>query len=416
MKNVLLIANQYPPMGGSGVQRTGKFVKFLQNFGYRPVVLTRQTGSELLDYSLLNDLPEHKLYRTKAYDLTTWPGLLRYIGKGISKYCLIPDADYLWSRRAYQQAVEIIKSESIEVIYSTSFPYSDHLLGLRLKKRFPELPWVVDFRDEWTQNPYILDRKDGPYRRRKEKQMEAQVVQNCDWFITNTPYMLQNFIRLYPQLAKKSSVIANGFDDADFNQIDSSRHLEPTFTLTYAGAMYGRRKPNHIFKAIHALLQEHKIDRTKFRLRLIGTFDSNKMKQLISQYQLEGIVHYEDYLPHREALEALLAADALLLLIGAGPGAQNFSSGKIFEYINCQRPILAVVPEQGAAADIIRETNSGIICETSSVTAIKRGIQTLYKNWQNQEPLPTVNQAAVNRYHRKNLTKELAAVFDRLTS
>jgi hypothetical protein len=40
MKRVLMIAYIYPPQGGSGVQRTVKFVRYLPSYGWEPLVLT----------------------------------------------------------------------------------------------------------------------------------------------------------------------------------------------------------------------------------------------------------------------------------------------------------------------------------------------------------------------------------------
>ncbi len=116
-------------MGGSGVQRSCKFVKYLHEFGYEPVVLTREMNHGLMDNSLFDDLPDHKIYRTKAYDLTEWPGPLSLVGKAISRKLLIPDGDYFWSVASFEKAIEIVEKDDIDIIYTTSYPYSSHLLG-----------------------------------------------------------------------------------------------------------------------------------------------------------------------------------------------------------------------------------------------------------------------------------------------
>lgn len=414
MKKVLIIANQYPPMGGSGVQRSCKFVKYLRDFNYEPVVLTREATKGLLDYSLLDDVPKHEIYRTKAYDYTEWPGVLSILGKIITRTVMVPDADYVWSVKTFDQAVDIIEKEKIDILYTTSFPYSDHLLGAKLKERFPEIPWVVDFRDEWTKNPYIMDKNYSFSRVNREKAMETMVVDKCDKFITNTSYMLDNFLEDYQQLANKSFVIPNGYDDSDFAALDSNYTYKDTFTITYAGAMYGRRKPDKVLKAIRNLIDQNIIDPKVFRLKLIGAMDVNKINGYLDTYKLKDIVSLSDYLPHKEAIEQLSYSDVLLLLIGEGKGAKNFASGKIFEYINCNRPILAIVPKIGAAADIVRETKAGIVCETSSLEEITDGIARLYQNWCQKELIKETNEEAIKMYHRKELTRRLASIFDGL--
>ncbi len=412
MKKVLIIANQYPPMGGSGVQRSAKFVKYLPDFDFQPVVLTREMSKGLLDQSLFDDLPDHKIYRTKAYDFTQWPGFLSLAGKVIARKIMIPDGDYFWNVFSFDKAVKIIEEEKIDIIYSTSYPYSGHLLGMKLKKRFPHLPWVVDFRDEWTKNPYIIDMNLPKFRMKKEKAMEEKVVSLCDAFITNTRYMLDNFLEDYPDLDKKSYVIPNGFDDSDFSAFDTTYFYKDTFRLTYAGAMYGRRKPTKLFEAVRRLTDAGKVDLKDLHIRLIGAMDVPRIKGYIEDSGLDQVVTMEDYLPHKEAIEALTESDALLLIIGEGKGAKNFASGKIFEYINCHRPILGIVPEEGAAADIIRETQAGIVCETSSVEAIEAGFLALYEDWKHKTLIREVNTKEVNAYHRKNLTSQLVNIFE----
>ncbi|MCD8239513.1 MAG: hypothetical protein LUC92_09300 [Clostridiales bacterium] len=136
MKKVLIIANQFPPMGGSGVQRSVKFVKHLRSFGWEPVVLTRSAGNmPVKDETLLKDIPEGiKIYRTKPYEAPELKGAFRIPGKVMGKLT-IPDSAYFWYKASRKKALEIIKEEGIDCVYTTSAPYSDHLLGLYIKKK-----------------------------------------------------------------------------------------------------------------------------------------------------------------------------------------------------------------------------------------------------------------------------------------
>src|SRR5687767_4502565 len=71
MPKVLVVAYIFPPIGGSGVQRTVKFVKYLAEFGWQPVVLSVSNPplSEM-DYSLLEELPDDlPVHRTPYLDL-----------------------------------------------------------------------------------------------------------------------------------------------------------------------------------------------------------------------------------------------------------------------------------------------------------------------------------------------------------
>ncbi len=285
---------------------------------------------------------------------------------------------------------------------------------MKTEEKVPTVPWVVDFRDEWTKNPYIIDMKYPRFRMRRERRMESKVAGHCSGFITNTSFMLDNFLKDYPDLAEKSTVIPNGYDDTDFASFNKAYHYGSAFTLTYTGAMYGRRKPDKVFEAVRKLIDMGSIDPKRFRIRLIGGLDRDKIDGFIEEQKLGDIVTLHGYMPHKEAIDMMIQADVLLLLIGKGRGAMNFASGKIFEYINCNRPILAVVPEVGAAANIIRETRSGIVCETSSVDAIAEGILELYQRWENKDLVREPDWEAIGKYHRRELTRQLASAFDSL--
>lgn len=222
MKKALMIAYQFPPMGGSGVQRTIKFVKYMMDFNWEPVVFTRKISKMTLkDETLSKDIPSNvKIIRTNAYDLTEFPSLFGLFGKAIARKILIPDGERLWQNFSKEEAVKVIKEEKIDLIYTTSYPYSDHLLGLYLKKKFPNIPWVVDFRDEWTNNPYLLDNPYNPLRMNIERKMEKRVMEVADYLITNTPIMMKNFVDAYPFTKEKFYVIPNGYDKDDFQGLE----------------------------------------------------------------------------------------------------------------------------------------------------------------------------------------------------
>ncbi len=106
MEKVLIIANQFPPMGGSGVQRSVKFVKHLRSFGYEPIVFTRETtGANLIDETLLNDVPKGvNIIRTRAYEPSEVKGILKIPFKVLAKI-MIPDSARIWFEKNIEKDV-----------------------------------------------------------------------------------------------------------------------------------------------------------------------------------------------------------------------------------------------------------------------------------------------------------------------
>jgi glycosyltransferase involved in cell wall biosynthesis len=412
MEKVLIIAYQFPPMGGSGVQRTAKFVKYLRNYGWEPVVLTRKTGKRtLLDESLLKEIPDDiKIIRTSSFDLTEIPVPFNIPGKIIARKILIPDAELLWKRNAIKKAIKILKKEKINTVYTTSYPYSDHMLGLYIKKRFEEVHWVADFRDEWTNNPYLIDNPHYKMRMKIEEKMEEKVLKKADVLITNTPFMKDNFIKNNKKLNLKNRfhVIPNGFDEEDFKGMEQTNLQNKKFTITHTGSLYGRRKPDIFFAALRDLIEKKEVEKDKIEVILIGNLKTAALKNLSLEYSLSDIVSIKDYMPHKECLVSLMNSDALLLLEGAGPGAEAFYTGKIFEYINTGRPILAVIPENGAAASIIKKTGTGIISDSLDTLKTSENILKLYKSWEKGEEIISPVRKEIIKFERKKLTEQLA--------
>lgn len=418
MKKVLMVAHQFPPVGGSGVQRSTKFAKYLPHYGWEPVALTRDSKKMILrDESLLKELPEDmEVIRTPAYDLTVLPWAFSKVGKFVAWKVLIPDGEVLWMKKAVKTCLERIKKGDINALYTTSSPYSDHLLGLEVKNHYPDLLWLADFRDEWTNNPYLIDKPHRISRMKKEKEMEKEVLKRADILVTNTPIMKENFVRLNPglDLETRMHVIPNGFDIEDFEDLGQKKIKNSQFTITYTGALYGRRKPDLVLKAVGNLVRRGKIQKDSIRIRFIGSFKHDVLESLINKNGLEGSVDTIGYMEHGECLKNMMASDAMLLIEGGGPGSEAFYTGKIFEYIQTSNPILAVIPEKGAAAMLINETRTGIVCDWSDVEAIEKGMYDIYESWKNDECIINPNHEEIARYDRKTLTGSLAQLFDKV--
>lgn len=413
---VLMIANFFPPMGGSGVQRTLKFVKHLGKFGYEPIVLTRRTENiGLRDESLMADIPDGTVtVRTRAYDFTEWKGIFRLFGKAIAKFILIPDGERVWAEHAKKEALRIVLEQDIKIIYTTSAPYSDHLIGRYVKKKAPHVKWVADFRDEWTNNPYTLDNPHNPLRTYIEKKMERDVLLDADILIANTPVMRRNFIVNNGLREDNFYSIPNGYDEEDFKDLDNTPRKNDRFTLVYTGLLYGRRKPDTLFEAISALVKEGLIDPSRISLRLIGNYKVEQLRQKIDGCGISGQIEIVGYLPHKECIEEQLASDALVLIEGSGRGSDAFYTGKIFEYMNTGRPVLAFLPKNGAAWELVLKTKLGLTADVDDVPGIKENLLLYYRKWIDNDLDFAPDTEEIKKFERKQITKQLAELFDSL--
>ena len=216
-------------------------------------------------------------------------------------------------------------------------------------------------------------------------------------------------------LEKKFVVIPNGYDKEDFpEELLQNRVQNEKMTLTYTGALYGRRKPDTFFQALQELIANNQVKRDKIAVRLVGNYNEVQMNSKISQYNLEGIVKIVGLLPHDECIKEQLACDSLVLIEGKGKGAEAFYTGKLFEYMNTNKPILALLPENGVAAELVRESNIGTVAAVDNVKEIKENILYYYEQWCKGEIEYSPMREVVERYDRKKLTQRLSEVFDKI--
>lgn len=411
MEKVLIIANEFPPMGGAGVQRTTKFVKYLPKFGFEPIVVTKEHVADLTDKTLLEDLPKDlKIYRFNPYDTVNRKGLLRLPFKFLGTRILSPDSEYFWYYFNRDKVAEVIKKEDIDIVYTTSFPYSSHLMGLHIKRLFPNVRWITDFRDEWTNNPYHLDNWYRKVKLNMEKNKELEVTSECDFLITNTPFMLENFVKDNPSLVGRSTYIPNGYDEDDFAGLNNLRDGGDKFVITYTGSLYGRRNLIEFLDGLKIAIDNKKIDKSKLEIRVVGNIYQEVLDEYGKKYDLLGNMKSFGYLPHRESIQMLYNSDILLLVIGKGKGSKNFYTGKIFEYIRVDRPILAIVPEDGAASQVINETNTGVVVDPENIAGISEALEIYYKNWVEGKLNHQPNWDKIKIYSRESQAKKLSEI------
>jgi len=159
---VLIVTYYFPPVGGIAVQRVIKWIKYLPQFGIKPVVLTTEHGlGYVQDKSLLelDYIQNCKVYRLGGTQLSKYH-ILKNKGKLYSVYNIFLLLRYIrsidlfssWFYEIRNQINEIIEKEKIDCILTTSPPHSTHLLGYYLKKKYG-IPWVMDLRDSMSIGP-----------------------------------------------------------------------------------------------------------------------------------------------------------------------------------------------------------------------------------------------------------------------
>ena len=232
-----------------------------------------------------------------------------------------------------------------------------------------------------------------------------------DAIVINTPVMRDNSVKDNPDLKHKFHVIPNGFDREDFEGIEPGGRNDK-FTLTYTGLIYGNTSPETVFSAIEKLNGEGLINLSDIRLRFIGRFKVEELNKMAKAHNIHDTVQILPYMPHRESVANLMQSDALLLLLGKGTDA--IYTGKLMEYINTGKPILATIPVNGAAAKLIAETRTGFVSDCDDVETTARNFKVLYDYWKQGTEFFNPDRQKIAQYERRELTKKLADIFNEL--
>lgn len=372
MNRVLIITYYWPPSGGAGVQRWLKFSKYLPKYGWEPVILTVDpefASYPALDHSLEKEIPEGiKVYRTRATDWFRIYGKSKVPSAGFAKNSdstirgkilrfvrgnfFIPDPRRGWNKFAFKKACEIIEKENIGHIVTTSPPHSTHLIGLKLKKRFPEIRWIADFRDPWTNIYYYSKFYPSLLSRKLDLNYERSVLEKSDKIITVGKSLKNSFLKTNKINESKITVITNGFDESDYEGETSVRPGK--LIITYVGTISESYPVTGLIGALKDL-HEKKVD---FTFRITGDISQN-IRSLITSDIPESCTEFTPYLDHNLAVRSIMNSSVVVLIIPDHKSNKGILTGKLFEYLASGVPVLCLGPSDGDAAEIIAVAKAG---------------------------------------------------------
>jgi glycosyltransferase involved in cell wall biosynthesis len=379
---LLLVTLYFPPSGGGGVQRSLKFASHLPALGIETHVLAPDDSKWVhadADLPLPTQAWIHRARyvgprgRRIADELHGRSGvdLLRLRAGTIGRRLLLPDENVTWNATAIPKAISIARSEAIDVVLTTSPPGSVHLVGAAVQKA-TGAKWVADLRDSIALHAHHSTEGIGARAKQKTRAGVAHLVaRNADAIVCAAESIAVEMRGLNPR--GRVVTIANGCDFDDFAGLEYAR--ADRLRLTHAGSFFGKRDPKPFLRAlVESGLQD-------VTVRFVGDFRPGD-REFMESLGLSDRVELIDYVPRRESLRLQRDSDALLLLIPEAAGrGRGVLSGKVFEYLAAERPVLAVVPEDGAAAELVRDTGAGVVAGPEDVPAIRAALVAMYAQW-----------------------------------
>jgi glycosyltransferase involved in cell wall biosynthesis len=385
---VLIVAYDFPPHAAIGTLRTLRLVRHLCDEGWGVTVLTGSPGTYLpgtpVDAKLELQVPDtvrvlrartlrgfdalvnaaggtrqsraSAVASTSSVDARDPPiaasGRLLRAKNLVDAALSIPDKESGWIAPATLLGLRHILAGRPDILYSSAPPWSGQAVALMLA-RLSGRPWVADFRDPWSRAPWRDWQR--PFRQRAAAALERRVINRADAVLFVTNANLAEFSTFYgPAAAHRFHMVPNGCDPAEFEGIEPLPPRDP-FVLLHAGSIYGGRNPGPILDAIASAMHRGSLDRTSFRLRLLGDV-SQVLKSECSRLGIGDVVEFAPRVARAESLRELRSASALLLV---QTGTTVSIPGKAYEYLAAGRPILAL-SEEGETADLVRASGIGV--------------------------------------------------------
>jgi glycosyltransferase involved in cell wall biosynthesis len=405
---VLVISMYWPPAGGAGVQRPLKLAGHLADLGHDVHVLAPDDPKWLhRDPSLASPakvtvhrarnlgprsrLPAEELRAARGFDRAVLRAELALRG------LLVPDASVLWSLAAASKARALVRELGIDVVLTTSPPGSVHLAGAAAR-RLPGVRWVADLRDS------IAHHSHRRHELRGEARLARLVAERADAIVGASQAIADEMRALGPRGPVVE--IGNGCDFEDFDGLEYNP--AERFRITHVGSFMGRRSPRPFLEALARADGD-------VVARFAGDFRSTD-REYAAALGLGDRLQLLPYRTRREALALQRDSDALLLLIPEADGrGRGVLSGKVFEYLAAERPILAAVPPDGEAAALIRDVGAGVVVAPDDVQGTAAALGELEAKWRAGalagSPLARDQRARLSRRAR---AEELSALLEGL--
>lgn len=420
MKKILIISELFYPENVIGALRPTKIAKYLSLDGFVVDVITK----EINDNNKLNndDLGCRNLWRVSSI----------FTNQATTNYCktLVPSIKYsknplilelkkikrnyytLKSNKLFYKNVLLFLKKHIDLneydtIFTSYGPLSSIMVGLWIKKNYPNLKWICDFRD-----PIITDGISKLFYPLFKK-IQDKACEKSDYVVAVSEGYLKKIWT--KDCANKSYVITNGFDLDDSLYENMERIKNDKMHLVYVGAYYeGRRDLTPVFSAVSDLIRFNLIDKNKICFDYAGNdfyfFEQNAIK-----YSLSDVLVNHSMLSRQDCLKLQYQSDVLLLSTWNTSTENGVLPGKLLEYMLIRKPIISITTggfPNSEVSSIIKLCNLGLAYESCNreidEVNLKKYILNLYNEWKEQETISFLPYSEeIDKYNYMKIIKQI---------
>lgn len=407
-RRVLMVAYHFPPLAGSsGIQRTLRFVQYLREHDWEPIVLTAHPRAyEHTSPDLDREVPQGVIvHRAQALDARRHLALFGRYPAALAR----PDRWGSWRWDGVRAGMELVRLHRPALLWSTYPIATAHLIGAELQRR-SGLPWIADFRDPMIEpdEPFFGDHEDLYVA------IEQRAVQQAARCVFTTPGAARLYTGRFPQHARRMTVIENGYDEDSFAGLaasDATHRASGPRVLLHSGVVYpAARDPRHLFAALRQLHDAGEIGPGTLRVRFRAAVHDELLRALAAQARVADYIEFAPHVPYARALQEMTEVDGLLILQDANCNRQV--PAKLYEYLRAGRPVLALTDPAGDTAAVLRAAGIESIAPLARADAIADLLRAHLQGRLRACAGPDAVQAA----SRRARTAQLAALMDRVCS
>jgi glycosyltransferase involved in cell wall biosynthesis len=431
MKKCLIISYFFPPSCSTGGTRPLKFVKYLRDFGWEPVVLTVKKSFDYdvpEDHNLLKEIPQDvSIYRTLSFEPLNWYWEWKnkatknrndkckrtnttgtYSGERSWKNTLInlfqiPDSYCGWIPFGLFMGLRVVVKEMPSVIFATT-PCPSTLVIAYLLSIISKVPLIIDYRDPWI-SPNARFSK-TPLTLAINRFLERQIVKKSAKVICVTQSRLNELLSNYNIKKEKGAVITNGYDYDDLKEICiSERKSNKSLKLIHPGTLYRNDGLNEFMLALKLVIDEGCIPDGDINVCFLG---SRPKIKIFDDLEKRGICKFLPRMPKKLALNLTYASDWVLIILDNSIFSRGVIASKIFDSMLLRKPVFGIIPE-GETKKIIEDWKLGVAVG-HNVGQIKNALVNIYNERNSELSLYEIN-GQVEKYGRQALTKNLSDIF-----
>lgn len=394
-QHIVIVCAHFHPLQHIAAQRMNAFVRHLDSSRYAVTVLTSTNcapeGSSIFEGATVHYISGSTVFRLRkqTQGMPRWKHHLFSLNNKVIRFFSKSDLPG-WEKNVLQKLNEIQLRHPVDFLLTTFFPLDAHQIGLHFKKSHPVVRWIADMRDEMGQNKLL-----SPKEQRSLLKVEKEIGNYVDVVTSVSEPILDGFRRSMTKEGIRFLEVRNGFDHR-FEPID---HRNEIFTFCYAGNFYGKRKPDTFFDALLNLKKEDRLP-SAWKVKFIGTPENFSIPLALKSH-----VEFLESVPNEQVIPHLQQADCNLL-IHPPTEAKGIFTGKLFDYLSVEKPVLALVDVEDVAAELIAECKAGVSVDFNRVADISEAIIQLVDQWQRQDKFP-FDSAKIKTLHRRYQVEKL---------